>query len=188
MSNSYTPIDPFEMPENVPDFHAVETIQLCELVEGGFLDWSDSSWKWDYYSEEQYERVCRKFNNRYWMREISIIPPGLWKIEVLRKFNEIMPKYKLLYKALEDGAGIMQVSDKYGKSRHIYSDFPETMLSGNEDYASAGNDREFEDIENGDTLEKLIDAQNRYNDIDVMILDEFSTFFSFLFTSNVNGY
>ena len=83
-----------------PDFHSVYSIQLCELIEGGWIDFSDESWDFDSYQREgvendreQRDRFWLKFMKRYYWREIGIIPPGQWKWEVLRKLNEIMPKY-----------------------------------------------------------------------------------------------
>ena len=38
--------------------------------------------------------------------------------------------------------------DKYGKKRDMFSDFPQTQLGNNQDYASSGSDNEYEDIEN----------------------------------------
>jgi hypothetical protein len=181
-------IDPFEPCETCPDWHAVATIQLGELIECGVVDFKDPSWHWDAYSEEQYERVCEKITNRYYMREIGVIPPGLWKREFLRKMNEIMPKYKPLYKALENGADIMQTGDQYGKSRDIFSEFPATMLGDNQDYASNGRDREYENVTQGDWIEKATQIAERYNDIDVMILKEIEPLFSCLLTMSMNGY
>ena len=47
-----------------------------------------------------------------------------------------MPKYKLLYERVDEGLNPLQESRDREKSRDIFSDFPETMLSGNSDYAS----------------------------------------------------
>lgn len=170
------------------DIHSVVTIELCELIECGLFDWeNDEDLKWDAYSDEQYERVCTKFVNRYFHREVSIVPFGLWRLEYVRKFNEVMPKYKLLYKAL-DGFDFMADKDEYGKYRTIDSEFPQTMLSGNSDYASSGHDHEFETITKGNQLDKFLQFARDYKDVDVMILDDMETLFSCMFTVNVNGW
>lgn len=180
-------IEPYEGCEDTPDWHAVATIQLGELMECGFVDFDDPSWKWDAYDDAQYARVCEKIANRYFYREIGVLPPGRWKREYLRKMNEIMPKYKPLYGALDDGADILQASDHYGKSRDVFSEFPATMLGDNQDYASNGRDREFEDVMQGDWIEKAKLIREEYNDVDVMILDELESLFSCLLTVNANG-
>lgn len=177
-----------------PDFHAVYSIQLCELIEGGWIDFSDESWDFDSYQREgvendreQRDRLWKKFEARYYWREIGIMPPGQWKWEVLRKLNEIMPKYKYAYKLLDENVDILQTYAEYGKSRNIYSEFPQTMLGNNEDYASTGTDKQHENIYLGnwiDTMNKL----KSYDDVDVMILKELETFFSTMFTVNVNSY
>lgn len=194
-------IDDFEFYAR-PDFHSVFSIQLCELIEGGWIDFSDESWDFDSYKKtiiidgvpvidendrEQRDRLWEKFKNRYYWREIGITPPGQWKWELLRKLNEIMPKYKYAYKLLDDDIDILQTYAEYGKSRNIFSEFPQTMLGDNEDYASTGTDKQHENIYLGnwiDTMKKL----KSYSDVDVMILEELETFFSVMFTVNVNGY
>lgn len=170
-----------------PEYHAAYTIQLCELINDGWIDFDSTDWDFDCYDIEQRNRLWRKFERRYYYREIGILPPGRWKWELLRKLDEIMPKYKPLYKMLEEGQNILQHYGEYGKSRNIYSDFPQTMLGGNEDYASNGTDKEHEEIYLGDWIEQLEKIKN-YDDVDVMILKELETMFSCMFTVNINGY
>lgn len=182
------PINPYEPCDYEPDFHSVTTIQLGELIECGVVDFNDPSWRWNAYNDEQYTRVCSKIEARYFTREIGIIPPGLWKKAFIRKMNEIMPKYIPMYQALEAGANILQIHDSYGKSRDIYSDFPATMLGDNQDYASNGRDRQYENIEQGDWIDTAVKLQKQYNDVDVMILEDIEVLFSCLFTVSMNAY
>ena len=42
--------------ENIPDYHSVYSIQLCELINDGWIDFSDESWDFDSYNEEQRNR------------------------------------------------------------------------------------------------------------------------------------
>lgn len=168
------------------DWHAISSIQLGHLVEYGFVTW-DESWDWDWYDEEQRDRWQKLFEGRYWWREISITPPGRWKQQLLQKLNEAMPKYKPLYKMAADGLDPLQVSNEYGKSRDIFSEFPQTMLSGNSDYASTGNDRQYERVTEGDIMEKFA-VMETFRTIDQMLLDEVEPLFSCLFTVNVNSF
>lgn len=174
----------------VEDFHANVTIQFGQLVNAGWYDYlNDDSWKFDYYNEEQYKRICSKFANRYFWYEIGVLPLKRWKMEYLRKMNEIMPKYKLLYKALDDGDIIpLAESSIYRKSRSIDSDFPQTLLSGNSDYASFGTDHESEEIHQGATVEKIEDFHRFYKDVDAMILDDLEYLFTPLISASANGY
>ena len=174
-------------PVEFDEYHSVFSIQLCELINDGWIDFSDSSWDFDYYNEEQRNRFWKKFERHYYWREIGIMPPKQWKWEVLRKLDEIMPKYKPIYKMLDDGQNILQHYGEYGKSRNIFSEFPQTQLGNNEDYASNGTDREHEEIYLGDWMEQL-EKLKTYNDVDVMILNELETFFSCMVTVNINGY
>lgn len=169
------------------DWHSAVTISLGELIEGGFIDWDSPSWAWDSYSPEQAVRLEDKFEARYYWREIAIVPPGQWKHQLIRKLNEIMPKYKILYKLIDEGLNVLQESDTWHKGRRIGSDFPQTMLAGNQDYASDGTDEEYETVVNGSVMDKLQQFQS-YNDVDVMILNDLEVLFSCLFTVNINGY
>ena len=149
------------------------TITLGEWYELGFYrPLENDSWRFDSYSDEQYERLCAKFLNRFYDREVSNTVPNRWKRSYLRKLNEIMPKYKLLYERVETGVNPFQESREREKSRDIFSDFPETMLSGNSDYASTGTDRESDMLREGNAVELAMKFADAYNDVDVMILNE----------------
>lgn len=149
------------------------TITLGEWYEMGFYrPFEDDSWRFDAYSDLQYAQLCRKFLNRFYDREVSIITPSRWKRAYLRKLDEIMPKYKLLYARVEQGVNPFQDGRERSKSRDIFSDFPETMLSGNSDYASTGNDREADVVREGNAANLAMEFARTWNDVDVLILDE----------------
>lgn len=195
--NSWIDLDKlpdYEPGEYEHEWHGVVTIPLGELIDAGWVKWHNEDgtinpdWEWDYYDAAQYKRVCKKLNERYFWDEISLLPPVRWKQQLIRKLNEIMPKYKPLYEVLEKGIDPLQVYGEYGKSRNIFSEFPETLLNGNSDYVSNGTDREYEIIKQGDWIEKMLQYAKDYNDIDVMILDELETLFSGLYTVSVNGF
>lgn len=170
------------------DFHAVNTIQLGELIVDGIIDFSDSSFDFDSYDTTQRNRIWEKFTNRYYYEEISEVPYKEWKRDLLRRLNEIMPKYKMIYKALTE-LDPYQIESQYGKSRDIGSDFPQTMLSGdNQDYASTGKDSQFETIHQGNFIEISDKIYKDYNDVDVYILDDLRPMFTCLFSVSMNGF
>ena len=175
--------------EPTPDFHAVDTITLGELIYEHVIDLRAADMDFDAYDDEQKERLISKIEGRYYWREISILPIKRWKWEYVRVLNEIMPKYKLLYKRLSEGANPLAEGSSYGKSRDIYSDFPQTQLSGNSDYASTGHDREYEDVREGDFVNRAIGFAREYKDVDAMILYELEKLFSPLATVGaINAY
>ena len=159
---------------------ASTNITLGQLVDEGVIDLSEPGWEWDFYDEEQRDRINRKFVARYYDRELGVLPVWQFQREFVRLLNEIMPKYKMLYAEIDKGINILQESDEFGKSRDVGSDFPQTQLSGNSDYASRGTDREFETIRNGNSLEMLDRFARSYRDVDVMILDDLAQLFSSL--------
>lgn len=147
----------------------------------------DPDWIWDYFTPEQYKRVCDKFLNHYYYREAGVFPPFRWQLVYRRSFNELMPKYKPLYERIEEGLNPLQESGEYTKSRDIFSDFPATMLTGNSDYASTGNDREQEIVREGNVTDALNRYARDYQDIDIMLIEEAGAqLFSSLMTASVN--
>lgn len=183
-------VDKFELDYECkrPDWFAVTSIKLGELYEDGWFDLSDESWNFPRYNDEQHARLCDKILRHYYYREISIIPPGEWKNEFLRKMFEIMPKYIIMYKYLDESPELFGASSEYYKSRNIYSDFPQTLLNGtNADYASSGNDMEFERLRQMDILD-LAERLRSYDDVDLLIIDEIESMFSCLLTVNVNAF
>lgn len=189
---AFPDVPPFtpEQFDGFEDFHSVVTIQLCELAEAGFFDLSREDWDFNpKYSEEQHATLCKKITDHYWYREIALVPPGIWKREFLRKMNEIMPKYMSLYELRESPYNIGAESEYY-KSRNIFSDFPQTSLAGdNQDYASTGNDVEYERIKQLSPIELYKRVKDyKYIDVDAMIIEEIEPLFSCLFTVNVNGF
>lgn len=169
---------------------AVYTVTLGELIDKGVFDWSLDILDWSAaaYSAEQYKRVCTYFIERFRFREISIEPFYEWATMLHRKLvYELMPKYRNLYKYLDEEFDPAQISDRYRKRRAIGSDYPETMLSGNSDYASSGQDEESEEIERG----SLQDAYNAYvagyQTIDEHLLDELESMFIGLYTASIDG-
>lgn len=197
-SSDYMPTQypDFSSPDSVNEWvgdsrwNAVYTVTLGELIDKGVFDWKMELLDWSSaaYSAEQYNRVCAYFIERFRFREISIEPFYEWATMLHRKLvYELMPKYKNLYQYLDESFDPAQVSDKYHKRRTVGSDYPETLLSGNADYISNGQDEESEDIERGD----LQDAYNKYiadyQAIDTQLLNELESMFIGLYTASIDG-
>lgn len=152
------------------------SITVGELMDADMLteDWWLTA---DKYDEEQAKRTWSKFVGRYQFREIGIIPPKRWMLRTIAKLNEIMPKYKMLYKAIAEGASPLTERDEYHKSRNVFSTFPQTALGGSDqDYASNGTDLEYETLREYGLLD-VSDRMLNYNDVDVLVLDELDPLF-----------
>ena len=193
------------MPQTYPDFpdqnavnewtgrnrwNAVYTVTLGELIDKGVFDWGLDILDWSIaaYSAEQYTRVCAYFIERFRFREISIEPFFEWATMLHRKLvYELMPKYKNLYQYLDEEFDPAQVSDKYHKRRVIGSDYPETLLSGNADYISDGQDEESEDIERGNLHDAFNAYVAGYQTIDEHLLDELESMFIGIYTASIDG-
>ena len=173
-----------------PDWHAVYTVKLGELIQAGVFDWTrpELDWSEAAYNQEQYERVCKYFERRFYYREISLEPALEWfNLLQYRLIYELMPKYKPLYQRVADGYDPLAESDEYYKRRTINSAYPETLLSGNSDYISDGTDEEWERIKEG----QLVDVMNKYvvefHAVDESLLDECEDLFTCMYTANTNG-
>ena len=188
--------DDFKKPEDITDWHATQSIQLCELYNGGFFDNTDHSWDWEKYDDEQDARLRNKIKATYWYREIAITPPGIWKNKFIANMNLWMPTYIPLYAAYDNAKstiekGYTEYVDNTYKGRVISSEFPQTMLSGNSDYASAGNDTESENINDRQRIKELLENIKELEDgifnIDEMIVKKCEVMFSCVMTPYVNG-
>ena len=189
---TYDIIPPYEPHETVDDYHAVTTITLGELLVPGGIDWTSPQWSWrdDAYDDTQYSRCCTKIENRYYDRELGVMPPGRWRRHLLRLIAEIMPVLKPLYELAAGNPGIfMSDADTWHKTRTIFSDFPATQLVTGQDYASNATDMEYETVTNGNYMDKVkAIRQGDYVDIDVLLLEHINACFSPLWTVSINNY
>lgn len=170
------------------DFHAVQTITLGELLHDGVVVWDMPELKWDSYDDEQFWRVSEKVQEHYWDRELGVLPVRSWMREYRRKMNELMPKLKPAYKALEDpDFNFFQNSDQYSKGRTVGSSFPATQLKPNQDYASGASDSENETVNEGNYYDSVARLQ-AYDDLDYTLVKHVDSLFSSIWTANVNGW
>lgn len=172
-------------------WNAVYTIQLGELIESGVFDWSMNELDWSSaaYNDEQYNRVCDYFIQRFMYREISIEPFLEWAVMLKRKLvYELMPKYRDLYKRVDEGVNPLSGENEYYKNRTIDSAYPETLLSQNADYITEGRDEEYQRIKELDYVEQMEKYAQRFKSIDERLLDELETMFVCMYTTNVNGW
>lgn len=188
----YDTIPAYEPNEPHDDFHAVTTITLGELLTEGGVDWTQPQWSWrdDAYNNAQYARCCRKIENRYYDRELGVMPPSRWRRHLMRLISEFMPVLKPLYDLADGNPGMFLAdADTWHKMRTVLSDFPATQLQPNQDYASNATDTQYETIINGNFIDKVkAIRQGDYVDIDVLLLEHLEECFSPLWTVSINNY
>lgn len=174
----------------LPKFHSVNSITLGELMDNGIFKWSDIWTPMHAYNPEQYTRLCAAFEKRFYYREIGITPYKQWATRFSYELiYRLMPKYIPLYAQLDSGYDPLQTGGEYRKERKIESEFPETLLAGNQDYASKGYDFESETIGRGNFTDDYVNYAQNFESVDAMIINELETvLFSGLFTINVNGW
>lgn len=180
----FVPVDPYPSRE----YHNAITITWGELRDAGIIDWSSSMFAWDYYDDEQKLRLEKMMDGRFWFREISAIPPEVWRMQFIEKLNEAMAVAKLMYKILDERPNVLTQLDEYHKSRSIGSDFPATLLNGSGgDYASDGRDYEYETVRDGDLITAMA-ALQQFRHPDIYVLDKLEACFTNLVSLNVNGF
>lgn len=186
----YKPDD--SLTETLPDeWHAVYTIQLGELIASGVFDWESDVLNWQEYaySTEQYSRFCLYFMERFKYREIGILPYLEWANRLHSMLcYELMPKYAPMYRAMENGINPLASKDEFGKDRRIKSAYPETVLSGNSDYATDGDDYEYEHFTIDGITETQADYIANFVSVDEAMADELELLFISMYTVGVNGY
>lgn len=171
-------------------WNAVYTIQLGELLDAGVFSWESPLLDWHEaaYNPEQYLRVCKYFEERFYYREISLEPFEEWARTLKRKLVfELMPKYKPLYARIDEGINPLSGENEYYKNRTIDSSYPETLLSDNADYITDGRDEEFQRIKENGFLESVIGYAEKYRGVDEMLLDDLESMFVCLYTMNINA-
>lgn len=183
-------VDEFDVYTGKPKYNAVLTIQLGELVEGGVFDWSKDLLNWSSaaYDADQYKRVCEYFIERFYYREISMLPFKQWANFLKRKLvYELMPKYKPLYERVAEGVNPLANENEYYKNRTIESAYPETLLSANADYITDGKDEEYQRIKEGSTVDNMVNFAQSYKGVDELLLDELECLFVGMYSVNVNA-
>lgn len=161
------------------EYHGAFTITVMQLLEDeGYAAYFAQKWAtFDAYDEEQRARLLRKFRGRFDYKEIGLLPVRRWTERLFAKLDEVMPKYKPLYQAIADGATTLNAGDEWHKRRDVYSSFPQTKFaSDNQDYATSGNDLEYETVRDYGLLD-VGERIGSYNDVDVMVLNELEPLF-----------
>lgn len=177
----------FEFDSLTPVYHANMIITLGELVDNKIIDWTLDKWKWNAYNEEQYKRCCGFIEDTYYIRELRFIPVEVWRKKFMAKANLLMEKLYPIYDFINDNPDFFQTSHEYEKERYIGSAFPQTMLSGNSDYATDGTDKERELIKDGNVIQTLEYMRKYYRHPDEIFVDGLEPLFLQTFTTYVNG-
>ena len=172
-------------------WNAVYTITIGELIDCGLFDWKRPELDWSIaaFNEDQYERVCSYFIERFYFREISLEPFWEWAKILKRKLVfELMPKYVPLYELVaNDGVQPLSIENEYYKNRTIQSSYPETLLSKNSDYITDGRDEEYQHIHEGVFVDAYVNFAEKYKAVDELLLDDLETMFVCMYTANVNA-
>lgn len=184
ISNKEPLIDPTDYQPFI-DYHANNTIQLCELLDAGFELAADYN-----LTDDNLKRLVEQAKRRYYYREICGSP---W--EFRQNFNSILAeqygKYKPLYELLDkDKLDIRDGTHHEFKSRTIHSDYPASQIqTDGQDYATSADDHEDKNLDTLgilDSYERYAELIEKYNGLDNKILDSLSSCFSMLLTPAMN--
>jgi len=182
------------------------TVTIRDLVANGFdLGLQD----YPIYEEAYRETLNNKIINHYMMSEIGQETPGLFKLYLNNKMNEIMPKYNIMYQAL---AEYIESENLLGniniKETKVETQNKDIQNSGADTNSSSGttnqdNKKLYQDTPQGNlgtldfenqqwatnlTLEK---ANNNYSSVDTITkgtkVDDDTTINSTITTIGANG-
>lgn len=122
------------------DFHSRNTIIFGSLLESGF-DWGRNDWSAYNISEEAMialrPRINEKVEDRFFFRELGMLPPGAFKKHLKSRLSEAVAKHGVLYQKIFDGLDFADVNFEEMKYRQINSEYPQAQLMPKqEDYAS----------------------------------------------------
>ena len=169
------------------EFHSVITISLGELLREGVITWEMPEMRWRYFDTEQLSRVTQAIEDRYWDRELGILPVRAWMRRFVGRMNEKMDILYPAYQKVKD-ANLMQLSDDFFKGRSVGSAFPATQLKPTtQDYASDASDSETERIIEGNYFQQT-QLLKDYIGLDQQLVDYIDPIFSSLFTVNSNAF
>ena len=175
--------------ENKPEWHDIYSLTLSECIAEGLIDFSSHDYDYNYFDVEQRNRVYDLIIGKYYNFELGQIPIKLWRIELINTLNLKMNEVRPLYRKLADGFDPFISEIEYGKSRQVFSDFPQTRLSSkNQDYASNANDREYEIDKTGDNLDRYVILSERFSHPDNMLVDAVKTCFCGLVSVTIAAY
>ena len=169
------------------EFHSVVTISLGELLREGVITWEMPEMAWRYFDNEQLSRVTQAIEDRYWDRELGILPVRAWMRRFVGRMNEKMDILRPAYEKVRD-ANLMQLSDDFYKGRTVGSAFPATQLKPTtQDYASDAADQETERVIEGNYFQQA-QLLKEYTGLDQQLVDYLDPIFSSLFTVNSNAF
>lgn len=182
-------VQPYEPIENINQWHDTYSLQLGECIENGIVDFSQPEYDFDSINAEQRNRIYDLITNHYYFYELVIMPVKIWRIELVRTLNETMLKCRRLYEMLDSGFNPLNSETEYGKKRQVFSDFPQTRLSSqNQDYASNANDTEYEIDRTGDELNRYNDYVKSWKHPDMILIESVATCFNGMISQGLNTY
>lgn len=168
------------------DYHALYTIVFGELIDSGF-DWGRNDWPC--YNETIRTRLVGLIEDMYRFREICEAPPAKFKHFITRRLKLIMPKYNKMYELLENNRfDVLETGQHYNKDRDVYSEYPQSQLSGSADYASNANDKEGKGKTTGNVIEMMNYYAEQYQSIDQRVVKELEVCFYSTTSGHINSY
>jgi hypothetical protein len=159
------------------DYRARYTIMFGKLLDQGW-DWGRETWTCG--ADMDRDRLNDLIEQHYWLREICQTPPKAFALFLVRKLNEVSAKYEELYRALKQEQQEANLLANL-KERTVDSSYPQMQLSGNEDYASTGQDKV---AVNGGAVQLLAEIASKMVSLDQQFLDELEPCFIHLTSSN----
>ena len=170
------------------DFHSKGTIVLGSLIVDGF-DWGRNDWTAYNISDEAMAvlrpRLNQKIEDRFFYREIGILPPAAFKRNLRSRLNDAVARQGFLYQSVFDGLDITLSEREELKRREVHSDYPAAQLAPKQmDYASYADEEQYEKTKRIGNIPLLLEFSNSTLEPDAQILEELEICFSQILSFN----
>ena len=169
------------------DWHSKNTIVFGSLLDDGW-DWGRNDWTSYSMSEENLAlirpRINEKIEDRYYFRELGVLPPGKFKRFLKRNITEIMSQLGPVYETSIKGIDLLESSEDM-KARIIRSEYPQGLLqTEQQDYGSSADENAFNKTTTKNQLEGIIMYSDSFSEPDKLVLEYVDKCFSSLLEFN----
>ena len=169
------------------DWHSLHTIKFGSLIDDGW-DWGRNDWTTYSMKPENLvlirERINSKIEDRFYFKELGILPPGRFKINLRSHLNSAIDYYGHIYDGFIDELNLFETKEKLVE-RHVVSDYPQSQLNTEvKDYASSAVERAHDIVKTRNPMEILSVFNRDFVEPDEAILKRIEVCFSQLITPN----
>lgn len=170
------------------DFHSKGTIVFGSLIEDGW-DWGRNDWQAYNVSPEAMAilrpRINEKIEDRYFYRELGILPPAHFKRNLKSRLQDSVSAYGYLYEEVFKGLDFTSGDIEKLKQRETKSDYPQALLQTEaKDYLTSAEEEQYEKVITRNNLHLFMEFNEKTAEPDAKIIADLEICFSQIFSFN----